>query len=337
MGKYKPTLEEVYNSYVQEVIERNQSAIEQDKAISEEYKDMSVSELKAVIKELGIKEDKYKNKKGKKTGYSRYADFEKNEKSNAMKSCYFDKPEVREIIKKRTTDIESIQARTDISEETKIYRKGVINQMANLKLEIMFDSLPLNQQEDTLKEFYIQCITQIKGGRDTRQVVQKELGKDIKFDGNRDKGNCTKAITVSLYNLQKKFGLNIFPDLDDIEKIAHPKDLIEYLKPYVKEAPSGEIKDIPDIKVGDIFIFKNSDNEPKHAMMCHNFNEYNEPLVLGFSNNTRDYNGARGISYAGEIHPRKGCIIDTWSLIRDAYHQKYNVKTNTIQSHQIER
>ena len=171
-------------------------------------------------------------------------------------------------------------------------------------------------------------ISQIKGDSDVRDNVRKEFGDNIKFKGEKDKGNCTKAITVSLYNLQKKFGLNIFPNLDDIEKIAHPKDLIEYLKPYVKEAPSGELKDIPDVKVGDIFIFTNGDNEPGHAMMCYEFNEEKEPLVLGFSNNANGYNGFYNAFYSDKSHPQKGRILDAWSLIKDAYHQKYNAKEN---------
>ena len=330
MGKYKPTLDEIYNSYVQEVIERNQYAIEKDKTISIEYKDMPLKELKDIIKELCIKEDiyKYRERKGNKTGHSRYKTFECEEKYRAIRIYYYDKPEVSELIKKRMADRESIQARTDISEEDKRYKTGVVDQMANLKLEIMFDSLPINQQEEVLKDYYIKYISHIKGESDVRDNVRKEFGDNIKFKGEKDKGNCTKAITVSLYNLQKKFGLNIFPNLDDIEKIAHPKDLIEYLKPYVKEAPSGELKDIPDVKVGDIFIFTNGDNEPGHAMMCYEFNDENEPLVLGFSSNTNGYNGFYNAFYSDKSHPQKGRILDAWSLIKDAYHQKYNAKEN---------
>lgn len=330
MGKYKPTLKEIYDYYVEEVKKRNQYAIEHDKTIPAEYKDMSLKELKDIIKELCIKEDiyKYRERKGNKTGHSRYKTFECEEKYRAIRIYYYDEPEVSELIKKRMADRESILARTDISEEDKRYKTGVVNQMANLKLEIMFDSLPINQQEEVLKDYYIKYISHIKGDSDVRDNVRKEFGDNIKFKGEKDKGNCTKAITVSLYNLQKKFGLNIFPNLDDIEKIAHPKDLIEYLKPYVKEAPSGELKDIPDVKVGDIFIFTNGDNEPGHAMMCYEFNDENEPLVLGFSSNTNGYNGFYNAFYSDKSHPQKGRILDAWSFIKDAYHQKYNAKEN---------
>ncbi|MBQ2882370.1 MAG: hypothetical protein IJE43_01135 [Alphaproteobacteria bacterium] len=328
MGKYKPTLKEIYDSYVDEVKKLNQDAIENDKTISAEYKDIPLKELKDIIKELCIKEDKYKERKGNKTGHSRYKTFECEEKYRAMRSYYKDKPEVSKLIKKRMADRERIQARTDISEEYKRYKTGVVDQMVNLKLEIMFDSLPINQQEKVLKDYYIKYISQIKGERDVRDNVRKKFGDNIKFKGEKDKGNCTKAITVSLYNLQEKFGLNIFPNLDDIEKIAHPKDLIEYLKPYVKEAPSGELKDIPDVKEGDIFIFTNDDNEPGHAMMCYEFNEEKEPLVLGFSNNAKGYNGFYNAFYSDKSHPQKGRILDAWSLVRDAYHQKYNAKEN---------
>ena len=204
MGKYKPTLEEVYNSYVQEVIERNQTAMEQDKVISEEYKDMSISELKAIIKELCIKEDKYKNRKGKKTGQSRYGYFLIEEKARAAIECYT--PEVQVIIQKRNKDIDATKSRADITDEDKSYIINTIRHMFVLKLEMIFDSLPINQQEEVLKDYYIKYISQIKGDSDVRDNVRKEFGDNIKFKGEKDKGNCTKAITVSLYNLQKKFG-----------------------------------------------------------------------------------------------------------------------------------
>ena len=57
-------------------------------------------------------------------------------------------------------------------------------------------------------------------------------------------------------------------------------------------------------------------------MMCYDFNSNGEALLLGFSNNTINYNGF----YKYDQIPLKGIIIDIHSLIKDACHGKTKIK-----------
>ncbi len=63
------------------------------------------------------------------------------------------------------------------------------------------------------------------------QQVTTEYAPHV-FDGKRDRGNCTKSLTVSLYKLQKKYGIQLFPSHFDFENIIHPQELQSYFAKY---------------------------------------------------------------------------------------------------------
>ena len=58
-------------------------------------------------------------------------------------------------------------------------------------------------------------------------------------------------------------------------------------------------------------------------MMCHGFDENNEPLLLGFSGVDKDVKANKDRRGA----PRKGIIIDVQSLIEDAIKSKEHQNT----------
>ncbi len=64
---------------------------------------------------------------------------------------------------------------------------------------------PEKQRE--MKHNYLQCLlTKVEMEYNLRQQIQADFAS-FPFIGHKDKGNCTKALTVSLYNMQKKYGI----------------------------------------------------------------------------------------------------------------------------------
>ena len=91
------------------------------------------------------------------------------------------------------------------------------------------------------------------------------------------------------------------------------------LNKYVKKSESGLLKDIKGIKAGDIIMLtRGTTNAPGHAMMCYDFNEKGEPLLMGFSDNAKEVNAYQ--SRDGSM--RRGIVIDIKSFIQDRAQNK---------------
>lgn len=169
----------------------------------------------------------------------------------------------------------------------------------------------------------------------SRALVRHELGNK-ELDTSRDKGSCTKGITTSLYKLQERYSLRLFLENLDFERIAHPKDLTDLLRLYVKTAPSSLLEDIGNIKAGDIVMLTKDDGTPGHAMMCYDVPAGEEPLLLGFSQiskATKAYQDRKG-------EKRRGIVLDIYAFIQDKIaenEQKNSTKKQFVTENKLDK
>ncbi len=170
--------------------------------------------------------------------------------------------------------------------------------------------------------------------RETENFVRKQVAQDFApfvFDGKRDNGNCTKAIVASLYNIQKKYGIQLFPEDVDTEITAHPKDFANYMAPYMTRSPNGFVWEINDVKPGDIILAIRENGDAGHAMLCYGYDKSDEPLLLGFTPvQTKAKANARW---------RKGVRIDIKSFITDKVkaHEKFLAHRKLITDKQCQK
>ena len=162
-----------------------------------------------------------------------------------------------------------------------------------------------------------------------KRLNRGRVGDSIAFDKEKDVGNCTKSIAVSLYNLQKKYNIPLFQDIDSsslgADSISHPDNLVPKLEKYVKKSDTGLLKDIEDIKVGDMIVLTRAGGNLGHVMMCHAMDKNNNPLLIGFSPTNKEvkaYEDKNGVD-------RRGIVVDVKSFIRDKISEQQAEKQNT--------
>ena len=332
--------EKILDEYILDVIHRNNAMKEYQVSLKEKYNQMSLEEIKSLLKinmeeeraYLGLKDDDRKP----------YNDFDLLQKEiprEVVMSHYKDTKKVKQINESATHQINTINENTALLPEEKEERISLIRNLVGLKLDIEYKNhLQEIKDRGYEKEIYSNLLASREANVYNRQVVQEEFNANRKddlmlFDEERDFGSCTKSLTVSLYKLQEKYGIPIFDELKDIEEIAHPTNLSKKVQKYVKTSDTGNLEDL-EIKKGDIVLLTRlSTGKPGHAMMCHGFDENNEPLLLGFSSIDKEIKANK--DRRGEA--RKGVVIDVQSLIKDAINQKENHKTIDFSSLQKER
>ena len=314
--------EELYEEYIEDVTTRCQNAIDYEKKLQEELAQLPLDILMSEVCSLAVEEDKYRKLKDKKSTIKK---IKKKIHIWAYNSMFWNTKERQELFKFSKNKEKEIDNNKTLSKEEKENQKDVLDDYVGIKLQNLFDKLSSAEQQHCLTQYCAGCIARMRSSTYVRDIVQQILGKDTPIDSTMDKGNCTKALTSSLLKLEKKYDIKIFKNLRkrDIENILHPKELTEYLSPYIKKSETGFLKDIEDVKRGDIFLISWNEKPPQHAMMCYDFNKENDALLLGFSNNTINFNGF--IQYDG-ITPLNGYIIDIKSLITDTIKGKNKLK-----------
>ncbi len=317
--KLKP--EKLYEEYVEDVILRCENAVNQEEQEEEELKSLPVDILIKEFERIILEDEKYRKSKNQ----SLFNNLKKRIIPRACCYMFWDTKEIKELFNYRKSKLTQINEDKILTEKQKQVKRGVVDAYVDITLENMFDKLPEKDKEKCLQKYYAHLVSTFRADQDVRKDIQKILEKDGTIDPTLDKGNCTKAIIASLIKLEKKYDIKIFKHLkrDGLENLLHPKQLIEYLAPYVKKSETGNIKDIEDIKRGDICILSFGDGPPRHAMMCYDFNSKEEPLLLGFSSNTLNYNGF--YQNIGQT-PHKGIVIDIQALINDVCKNKVKIK-----------
>ncbi len=322
-------IEQLYEEYINDVIKRCIKAIRYEKNLKEELMLLPIDELKEMSNKIIVANNKYRKlKKSTPNILNSVRLFERELKARAYRSMFWDTDEVAKMYQLYVARNKEIDENQTISQEEKMYQKEVVRSFYNLKCEDKFDKLSPQTKEDCLKIFYISIIAQKMAEDMVRKEVDEIIGTSI--DTSLDKGNCTKAIIASLLKLEKKYDIKILKRAKqkDIESILHPKQLKETLAPYVKTPKSGYIKDIEDVKRGDIFLQIWEEEYPTHAMMCYDIDEDINgemlPLLLGFSINTKDFDGF--YQYDGTT-PLRGVVIDIKSLLRDTIKRKSKINS----------
>ena len=322
----KLNADKLYQEYIEDVIARNNSAIDFENSLVDDNESLTVEELKEKAKSLITENNKYRKLKSSPERKSNVVNnvqcFEDKLIYNAYCLMFWETKEIEEIRLFSKKQVEQINNNKEISKEEKTRRLKVLNEFIKLKTENKFEQLSPQKKEECLKKYLTMYIATHQANKKVREDIQEFLGYPV--DTTLDKGNCTKAIILSLLKLEKKYDIKIFKnikDKKDIENILHPKQLVKTLKPYVKQSTTGIISDIEDIKVGDICLLSWGDNGVSHAMMCYDFDKDCKPLLLGFSSNTRN-------------HPiretQRGLIIDIKALIEDTCKGKSKLKNNKI-------
>ncbi len=333
--------EKLLDEYMLDVIHRNNAMKEYQDSLKKEYTKKPLEEIKSLLKTnmeeerayLGLKDDNRKP----------YNDFELLQREiprNIVAQYYRDTEEVKQINESAANQMNSLKENPSLSTEEKDKKISLIREIAGQKLDVEYQKhLPEIEDRGYEKQTYIAILARREVDVYNRQVVQEEFNANRKDDDlqlfieDEDKGNCTKSLTVSLYKLQEKYGVPVFDELKDIEDIAHPKELSKKLSKYVRTAETGNLEDL-NLKKGDIILLtRQSTSKPGHAMMCHGFDENNEPLLLGFSSIDKGIKANK--DRRGEV--RKGIIIDVQSLIEDAIKSKEHQNTISLNTKQHER
>ncbi len=321
----KLSADKLYQEYVEDVIARNNFAIDLENSLIDENQNLTIKDLIETAKSLITENNKYRKLKGSPKSRSNVINnvqcFENMLKFNSYSVMFWETKEFNEIRLFKTKQIEQINNK-EISKEEKVRRLNVLDDFVKLKIENQFEQLSPQKKEECLKKYLAKYVAIQQVNKKIRQDIQEILETPV--DTTMDKGNCTKAIIASLLKLEKKYDINIFKnikDKKDIENILHPKQLIKTLKPYVKQNTKGIIGNTEDIKVGDICLLSWSNNDVSHAMMCYEFDKDDKPLLLGFSSNTRNYPIREN---------QTGVIMDIKALIEDTCKGKSKLKNNKI-------
>lgn len=314
----KDKSEALYANYIKDVLSRNQKAIDYQKSRQDFWQDKTLAEVKNALQQIIEQDNAYRkdNSSEKNPGN----DLETLIKTAPAEILYHDYrdnkrvSEAYEIYQEATKNLDG--------ENFKTMRQAFIVKMGVLYKQIV----PAENQKSLLSDYLKRVLCKREAEQYMRESINEEF-KGIELDGARDHGNCTKGIIISLYKLQKKYDIPLFDKNLDKEHIVHPKELSEELNKYVKKAESGLLKDIKGIKKGDIIMLtRGTTNAPGHAMMCYDFNEKGEPLLMGFSENTKEVNAYQ--SRDGSM--RKGIVIDIKSFIQD--HAQNKEKSRLKQS-----
>ncbi len=148
------------------------------------------------------------------------------------------------------------------------------------------------------------------------KFFKAEEGKTIKdgvIHSEKDKGYCTKSITIAFYWLKRKYGnFDWLPT--NADDASNPSVLIKYIEENfpdcVKESNdvSEEIK-TNNYAVGTLVFVENTDKEGMyyHAMMYNGKDTDGEPTFAGFNFETEHWKF---------LHKRKGKIVDISRVIQ---------------------
>lgn len=306
----KDKSEALYANYIKDVLVRNQKAIDYQKSRQDFWQDKPRVEVENALQKIIEQDNEYrKDNSGEKNPGNDLETLIKTAPAEILYSEYHDNEKVTEACKSYQETIKNVDA-----EKFKTLRQAFTVKMGILYKQVV----PVEKQEELVNDYLKKVLSKREAEQYMRESINEEF-KGIELDGARDHGNCTKGIMISLYKLQKKYDIPLFDKNLDKEHIIHPKELSEELNKYVKKSESGLLKDIKGIKAGDIIMLtRTTTNAPGHAMMCYDFNEKGEPLLMGFSDNTKEVNGYQ--SRDGSM--RRGIVIDIKSFIQDRARNK---------------
>lgn len=287
--------EEMYNWYVQDVIKRNDTALAFKESCKAHCETMPLTDIKKFVEDFYILERKERGEPEKKTDDNDFEMFQKNIRANVIMNNFTDRPETLAVL----DDI--IAARE--SGDDKALNKIIDSLYPLFQKEIQENKL----EEKVWKNKLVHKATEVAN--------RKIIGEDfkVKFDPSLDHGNCTKGINVSIQRAAEKFGISLFPENFDKENLAHPKSLAQQLENYQKSSASGFLRDIQNIKAGDIVLLENKKGELKHAMMVSGFDEQGTPLLLGFDGTQKNIS----MFESRRADPRKGVVLDVHAFIQD--------------------
>lgn len=288
--------EDVYKWYVEDVVNRNNTAMEFKKQIKEFADKQPIDNIKEYVKQLYALERKELGERERKTYDNDFDTFKENIRVNVIFDNFTGRPETKEV----EDSIKEAQKNKDF----KTFSEIIDKLYSTFSTEIIEKKL----EEKVWRNRLINKATEMAG----HKLIAEDF--EAEFDPLKVNGNCTKGITVSLYRATQKFGLPLYQTNQDKEDAAHPKTLAQAFAKYVKKAESGLLKDIEDIQIGDIVLLSNTKGELKHAMMVSSFNEQGEPLLLGFTSTQRNIQMFESKRNGDK---RKGIIIDVKSFIHD--------------------
>lgn len=313
---------DLLEEFIQDIISRNDSMISYQNMLIQSYADKPLNEIESLLKSA-IEENRiYRGfTNDNRNPANDFELMEQETPSTIVQKYYRDDEHVKKYTQSFIDRKNIINSADYLTDEQKALKMRTAKIMLNLKLKSFYKDLPEEDKEKHKKDHYKEILSGIEAEVENRRIVQMEFNQNksddeiMVFDEERDKGCCTKSLSVSLYKLQEKYGLDIFEELEDIENIAHPKDLKGKLKNYIRTSESGNLEDI-EIKRGDIIMLTTSQGEPGHAMLCYDFDEETkEPLLLGFSNITNKVKSNKN-EFGGS---RRGIVLDVNRLIQDTY------------------
>ncbi len=292
--------EEMYQWYVNDVIKRNDTAIALKEACEAHCETMPFAKIKESVKNFYELERKELGEPEKKDLNNDFELYQRNILCRVIMSNFRTHPKV------------AAMKEAVIAAEEKIAKTGDDTDLN----KIIADLYPLFEKEIQEKKLEEKAWKNTLIYKATEFANRKIIGEDFEaeFAPEKDHGNCTKGITVSLYRAAEKFGLPLYPTNQDKENAAHPKTLAHQLENYQKTSESGLLKDIQNIKIGDIILLAtNSKGELKHAMMVSGFNEQGIPLLLGYDGTQKNIS----MYESKDSTPRRGIVLDVHSFIKD--------------------
>lgn len=260
--------EEMYQWYIDDVIRRNDTAMAFKETCKAHCETIPLEKLKERVKDLYELERKELGKPERKNLDNDFELFQRNILYLVIGSNFRTHPEV------------AAMQDAIIAAEKKIEETGDDREL-NRIIDRLYPLFQKEIQENKLEEKVWKNKLVYKA---TEVANRKNIGEDFKaeFNPRLDHGNCTKGITVSIQRAAEKFSVSLFSENVDKENWAHPQSLAHLLKNYQKTSESGFLRDIQNIKAGDIVLLENTKGELKHAMMVSGFNEQGIPLLLGF-------------------------------------------------------
>ena len=329
-SKIQPT--DLVEEYIQDIVARNTQMMDHRYSLFEGYMSMPLEEIKSRLRTTMAEDWAYRGFRDADRNPGNDFELLVNEVPKAIVGKYFgDNEDVRKTTEAFRKRKELIKADPFTSDEEKARKYKVAETLLGIKFRKFYDEhLPEIQAKGYEKEHFAQILAGKEAEFINRQIVQQEFNQNrsddniIVFDEEKDKGCCTKSLTVSLYKLQEKYGLGIFDQLDDFEDIAHPIPLTEKLKKHIERPESGNLEDVEMLR-GDIAFITTPDGTPRHAMLCYDFDEEtHEPLLMGFS--SIDTKIKANKNNYGES--RRGIVLHVNSLIREAYNNLEKSNSN---------
>lgn len=322
----KNIAEDLYERYIEDVINRNEKSLRYKEKRTNYWAGKPLDVLSNTLKQL-MKEE---------TEYRKQSDFDFSEFHNeAIRETilfrYGNHPDVKKIndaFFQQKNNFVANFAGEELKQKLNMLQK-VLHQKADSLYPKFSDDIKKNGY---LEEYYCRKIVYRETENKDRELIQKEFGKSS-FDPERDNGNCAKGIVVSLHKMQKEHDIQLFPPSLDMEEIIHPSNLVNHFKSYTKQTESGFLKDVPEIKKGDIVILTSTTGTPTHAMMCHGNNSDGHPVLLGFSSTDKNLDALTD----RQGNPRRGMVIDVKGFVADKVNQQSKDKIYNKLSTRSER